>query len=372
MRTLEKTFLIALAVVLGLGAGTAAAAKPRAQAAPPQYLEMYAQQGAQTCRLLPQDLTFRTILILGPEISGYYGLPAPPALRLDIKPLEILVFDPETAGATLRLDKLAFVDTAPAHIFDLKTTRMDSAIFDQIYRVPYDQEMPIKLWCVGDNIPLHLTPVTGKPGWYRAVPAKPLEAGPYAVNLGCVAGPRIYTGKPDFYPFILAAPPPPPPCPPVKKRRGRRPVVACPPAVACPPVKAPPAAPLARQVPAPLEAGFSYVPVSPQGRREYRITNSNDIPWHNANISVFMRDSRFPATVLGPVTQYKDIVLPDHTVTQSPDQTFLQFETLDDAGATLYLKVKCKEGTIKKAWKNLGADGSGPATLTEVPYDLKD
>jgi hypothetical protein len=72
------------------------------------------------------------------------------------------------------------------------------------------------------------------------------------------------------------------------------------------------------------------------------------------------------------VTTYKDIVLPDHTVSQAPDQTFLQYESLNDAGVTLYLKVKCKEGTIKKAWKNLNSEGSGPATLTEVPWDLKE
>jgi hypothetical protein len=122
-----------------------------------------------------------------------------------------------------------------------------------------------------------------------------------------------------------------------------------------------------------MEAGFNYVTVAPAGRREYQITNSNDIPWHNANISVFVRESRFPATVLGPVTLYKDIVLPDHTVSQAPDKTFLQYETINDAGATLYLKVKCQEGTIKKAWKSLGPPEPGaPNTLTEVPWDLTD
>jgi hypothetical protein len=376
MRTIEKAALIAVLALAFLGAGTStlvAARKPRPVPGPPQSLELYAQQGPQTCRLQPADLTFRTILTLGPDISGYYGLPGPPALRLDIKPLEILVFDPETAGATLRLDKLAFIDTAPAHIFDLKTTRVNAAIFDKIYHVPYDSVLPIKLWCVGDNIPLHLSPVAGKPGWYRAVPEQTLEAGSYAVNFGCVDGPRIYTGKLDFYPFILAAAPPPI-CPPTprKRRPQRRPVVECPPPVACPPPQVQPPAAAPRPLAEQMDAGFSYVPVSPEGRREYQITNRNDKPWHNVNISVFMRDSRFPKTVLGPVTLYKDVVLPDHTVTQVPDSTFLQFETLDDAGATLYLKVKSKEGVIKKAWKNLGSDGSGPASLTEVPWDLKE
>lgn len=378
MKTIEKASLIAVLALVCLGVGTAplaGARKPRPAAKPPQYLEMYVQQGPQTCRLTPGDLTFRTILTLGPEISGYYGLPAPPRTRLDIKPLEILLFDPETAGASLRLDKLAFIDTAPAHIFDLKSTRVNAAIFDQIYHVPYDAAMPVKLWCVGENIPLHFTPVNGKPGWYRAAPDVPLEAGSYAVNFGCVDGPRIYTGKLDFYPFVLAAAPPPPVCPPAlkKKRRAkRRQVVECPPPVACPPAKAPPAAAPRPQAAPQMDAAFSYEPVSPQGRREYRITNTNATPWHNVNISVFMRDNRFPKTVLGPVTLYKDIVLPDHTVNQVPDKTMLQYETLDDAGATLYLKIKCKEGTIKKAWKNLGSEDSGPATLTEVPWDLKE
>jgi hypothetical protein len=294
-------------------------------------------------------------------------------MRVDIKPLEILIFDPETAGQTLRLDKLTFVETAPAHAFDLKATPIDAASFPKIYHVAYDAELPVKLWCVGDNIPLQLTPVAAKPGWYRAVPQAPLEAGAYALNFGCVAGPRMYTGKLDFYPFIMAAAPPPP-CPPVKaKRRAkRRRVVECPPVAACPPPKFQPVAPVQPAAPQ-MEAGLNYVTVAPEGRREYQITNLNDTPWHNANISVFVRDSRFPATVLGPVTLYKDIVLPDHTVSQAPDKTFLQYETLNDAGATLYLKVKCKEGTIKKAWKNLGPQERGtPATLTEVPWDLKD
>jgi hypothetical protein len=376
MRTREKTCLIAILTLAFLGAGTAAglaARKARPAPGTPQYLELYVQQGPQSRRLEPRDLTFRTILTLGPDISGYYGLPGPPPLRLDIKPLEIVVFDPETAGATLRLDKLTFVDTAPAHIFDLKTSRMDAAIFDKVYHVAYDAAVPVKLWCVGSNIPVHLTPVAGKPGWYRAVPDQPLEAGSYAVNFGCVEGPRTYTGRPDFYPFVLAAAPPPTcPAPAKMKRRiKRRPAAECPPVAACPPAKPEPLAPRPAAA-AQMDAGFSYEPVSPKGRREYRITNSNAIPWHNVNISVFMRDSRFPKTVLGPVTTYKDVVLPDHTVSQAPDQTFLQYETLNDAGATLYLKVKCKEGTIKKAWKNLDSEGSGPATLTEVPWDLKE
>jgi hypothetical protein len=363
-----------LCLGVGLATGVMAARQTRRVPGTPPYLEMYVQQGPKTCRLQQGDLTFRTILTLGPEISGYYGLLAPPQLRLDIKPLEIMVFDPETAGTTLRLDKLAFIETAPAHVFDLKTTPVAAAYFDKIYHVAYDVALPVKLWCVGDNLPLRLTPVAGKPGWYRAVPEEPLEAGVYAVNFGCVKGPRIYTGKLDFYPFVVAAAPPPTcPAPPKKRRAKRRQAVTCPPVLACPPLKERPAAPVRPAAKPQMDAGFNYVTVSPAGRREYQITNSNAIPWHNVNISVYMRDSRFPKTVLGPVTQYKDIVLPEHTVSQAPDKTFLQYETLNDAGATLYLKVKCKEGTIKKAWKNLGPEEpGGPAALTEVPWDLEE
>jgi hypothetical protein len=376
MRIIERISLIAVVALLCLGVGIAtgaAARKPRPSSGNPQYFEMYVKQGPKTVRLQPGDLTFKTALTLGPEISGYYGLPAPPGLRLDIKPLEILIFDPETAGTTMRLDKLAFLEAAPAHAFDFQTTPVAAASFDKIYHVAYDATVAVKLWCVGDNIPLHLTPVAGKAGWYRAVPEQPLEAGTYAVNFGCVAGPRVYTGKLDFYPFVLAAAPPPV-CPPKPQRRvKRRRAVECPPVAACPPPKTQPRTPAPRPAVPQMDAGFNYVAVSPQGRREYQITNSNAIPWHNVNISVFMRDNRFPDTVLGPVTLYKDIVLPDHTVSQAPDKTFLQYETLNDAGATLYLKVKCKEGTIKKAWKNLAPDKpTGPNTLTEVPWDLKE
>jgi hypothetical protein len=43
--------------------------------------------------------------------------PSPPQIRLDIKPCAILLFDPETAGAFIRLDKLALIETAPEVIF---------------------------------------------------------------------------------------------------------------------------------------------------------------------------------------------------------------------------------------------------------------
>ncbi|MFA4904793.1 MAG: hypothetical protein WC600_18870, partial [Desulfobaccales bacterium] len=89
MRTREKTCLIAILALVFLGVGTAGVAARKAASETPQYLEMYAQQGLKRYRLKPIDLTFRTILTLGPDISGYYGLPGPPPQRLDIKPLEI-------------------------------------------------------------------------------------------------------------------------------------------------------------------------------------------------------------------------------------------------------------------------------------------
>lgn len=224
---------------------------------------------------------------------------------------------------------------------------------------------------MGENIPLHLTPVAHKPGLFRAGPTAPLTPGNYAVNLGCLAGPRVYTGKLDFYPFVMAAAPPPQPRKVVCRARiKRRPAVRRPPVAACPPVKARPAPRVA--APPMMDAGLSYAAVSPHGRREYQITNLNAVPWHNVNISLYVRDSSFPKTVLGPVRLYKNIVLPGHTVNQAPDKTFLQYETLSDAGDTLYLKIKCKEGTIKKAWKNLGPPEPGaPNTLIPVPWDLQ-
>jgi len=211
MRTLRKEFLVAVltVIVLGILGSTDAvgAKKPRKSLQKRTYYDLYVVQGAKTFRLPQGDLTFKTALSLGPDKTGCYGIPRPPETRLDIEPIEILLFDPETAGATMQLAKLAHIETAPAHSFDLKAVKIGPAIFDKVYHVNFDEPVPINLWCVEGNIPLQLTPVARKPGWYRAVPARKLEAGVYAINFGGIDGPRIYTGALYCYPFILAGGP---------------------------------------------------------------------------------------------------------------------------------------------------------------------
>jgi hypothetical protein len=213
MRTLRKEFLVAVltVIVLGILGSTDAvvAKKPRKSLQKRTYYDLYVVQGAKTFRLPQGDLTFKTALSLGPDKTGFYGIPGPPGTRLDIEPIEILLFDPETAGATVQLAKLAHIETAPAHSFDLKAVKIGPAIFDKVYHVNFDEPVPINLWCVEGNIPLLLTPVARKRGWYRAVPAQKLEAGVYAINFGGIDGPRIYTGALYCYPFVLAGGPEP-------------------------------------------------------------------------------------------------------------------------------------------------------------------
>lgn len=122
--------------------------------------------------------------------------------------------------------------------------------------------------------------------------------------------------------------------------------------------------------PPPMDAGFTYYgvrPGSPRIRREYQITNLNDYPWHNVRIKIY---AKYGKTVLGPVTQEKNIVLPDHTVNQVPDKTFMHYETLDDAGYKIYLEVSAKEGKLKKAWQNFPASEPGNSNLVPIPWDL--
>lgn len=352
--------------------------KARKVSEAPKTFDLYIKQDKEIVRVPQGDLVFKTAFALGPDKSGLYGLADPPKITVNInKPMEIWLFDPEAAGALLRLAHLKYVETAPAHTFDLKTTRVSPVYFDKIYQVKFDEPLPFNLWCAQNDIPLHVKPVADKPGWYRAVPEKKLEAGNYVITFGCADGPRVYTGELPFHPFVLACVPEPPPpvCKPVSKAKRRRPpketpAVACPPPPppkACPPSAAPP--PAAKQ----MDAGFKYVEVaSAPVKREFQITNRNPVPWHNVNISVFMRDSVFPELVLGPVSLYKDVVLPEHTVSQAPDKTFMQYETIGDEGCKLYLKVKAKEGVIKKAWKNVGQNSSGQAELVEVPWDLEE
>ena len=153
--------------------------------------------------------------------------PARPQISLDLKPIEILLFDPATAGATMRLTKLAHIDTAPAHSFDRQATKIGPAIFDKIYHVKYDESVPINLWCVETDIPLAITPVAEKPGWFRAVPEQQLEAGVFAITFGRADGPRIYAGDRYFYPFVLASAPEPL-NPPGKKPAAPHPTPPCP------------------------------------------------------------------------------------------------------------------------------------------------
>ncbi|MCX5893146.1 MAG: hypothetical protein NTW80_09280 [Deltaproteobacteria bacterium] len=371
--------LIAGLLLVCLGAwveGAAEAArKPRPAAKSGKYYQLYLRQGGKNIPLKQGDLTFKTALAYGDRKAGLYGLATPPQPVVSGQPLEIFVFDPESAAAHIRLSRLSHIDTAPAHTFDLKPYKIAPALFEQIYRVKYDDQVAINLWIAAVDIDLQITPVAGKPGWYRAVPEKKLEDGVYAVNFGLVQGPRIYAGEAQFYPFAVGPPPPPPVCEPTPKAKRR--VAKAEKVEVCPPPKK---SPVKAQLPEPaatpaipeLNAGFSYKRVSPQARREYQITNVNQTPWHNVNISIFMRSGTFPDLVLGPVSLYKDIVLPEHTVNQAPDKTFLEYETLDDGNCNLYLKIAAKEGVIKKAWKNVYDIESGESNLTEIPWDLKE
>jgi len=213
MRTLKKEHLIAVLTVIVLGILSSppvvGAGNPRGSSQSAKCHELYVKQGQKTFRLQQKGLAFKTALVLGSDKSGFYGITGLPQTRLDIEPIEIWLFDPETAGATIRLAKLAYIETAPAPSFDLQATKFGPAIFDKIYHMNYDESLPVNLWCVGDDIPLQITPVAKKPGWYRAVPQQQLDAGAYAINFGGADGPRIYTGDLYFYPFVLASAPEP-------------------------------------------------------------------------------------------------------------------------------------------------------------------
>ena len=211
MRILKKEFLIACLTMIMVGMLSATAVvgtkKPRQSSQGEKRYDLYIEQDQKTLRLPQQGLTFKTALVLGSDQSGLYGIPSPPQTTLDLKPIEIVFFDPETAGATVRLNKLAHIATAPAHSFDLQATKISPAIFPKIYHVNYDESLPINLWCVETDIPLQITPMAGKPGWFRALPDQPLEAGVFAITFGRIDGPRIYAGDRHFYPFVLASAP---------------------------------------------------------------------------------------------------------------------------------------------------------------------
>lgn len=211
MRTVKNELLIAFwgVIVLGLvcPASVVGAKELRRSSRSAKGSDLYIKQDHKNFRLLQKGLTFKTALILGSDKSGLYGIPNPPKISLDIRPIEILFFDPAAAGTTIRLTKLAHIETAPAYSFDLQPTKLGPEVFDKIYHVKYDESVPINLWCIDRDIPLAITPVTKNPGWFRAVPAQQLTAGVFAITFGRADGPRIYAGDQYFYPFVMASAP---------------------------------------------------------------------------------------------------------------------------------------------------------------------
>ncbi len=364
--------LTAVLVLTALTQG-ADAAKAKKKAPPG---EVYIQQGKKIINLTPGELTFLTALSLGEDIKvGLYGISQEPAIKAEIRPLEIVVFDPETGGEKLRLSRLGYVKTSPASSFDLNTTRLDAHHFKKTYQMDYDAAIPINLWAIERDVPLQVSEVPKKPGWFRLVPRETLTPGNYAVNKGCLDGPRLYTGEHKFYPLALVTAIPPPPevkKAPKKARKRAKPEeeVALAPQ---PPVELQAPPPPAAAPPAALAAGFAYQAASarsPRIRREYQITNLNDYAWHNVQIKIYARSETDGKFYLGPVTQEKDIVLPAHTVNQVPDKSFMHYETLDDAGYKLYLEISAKEGNVRKAWKNIPDGNYGESNLTEIPWDM--
>jgi hypothetical protein len=213
MRTLKNGLLIAIYSLLVLGflscASAAGAKELRESSQRAKGSGLYITQDHKNF-LLPQcGLTFKTALVLGVDKSGLYGIPNPPKISLDIRPIEILFFDPAAAGATIRLTRLAHIETAPARSFDLQATKLGPDVFDKIYHVKYDASVSINLWCIDRDIPLAITPVAKNPGWFRAVPEQQLAAGVFAITFGRADGPRIYAGAQYFYPFVIASTPEP-------------------------------------------------------------------------------------------------------------------------------------------------------------------
>jgi hypothetical protein len=100
----------------------------------------------------------------------------------------------------MRLAKLAHIATAPAYSFDLQATRIGTGIFDKIYRVKYDESLPINLWYVDSDILLQITPESEKPRWFCAMQEWQLEAGGFAITFGNATGPRIYAGYRHCHP----------------------------------------------------------------------------------------------------------------------------------------------------------------------------
>lgn len=379
MKTITAKFILIMVVIFGLlSSSQVTAAKKGRKVKKPKEKEclLFVRQENKTIPLKPRDLTFRSALLFGDQKLGLYGIPQPPELKMDLKPLEIHFFAPETGAAYITLARLVFVESEPAHFFDLKEPKVHPALFPKVYQVNPDDPVGVNLWVVEKKIPVQVTPVADKPGFFRVVPEQKLEAGNYAVHFGCLDGPRTYLGEQKLYPFTVAVLPEPPAPPPPKKKpaRKRRPKE---PEPVCPPVAKPPAP--AREIPPPavpegLKAGFEYAvtppSTSPSYNREYNIKNVNEFPWHNVNIKVHFRNDKYPDVVLGPIVIEKNIVLPEQTINIVPDKTRLYYETLNDENCKIYLEVLSKEGTIKKAWKNVSMDESGQSNLAETPWDL--
>lgn len=215
-RSKDKFFVAVFLLVFcaaWVGGEVEAARQRQKVPAPGKYYNLYLRQGAKNIPLKQGELVFRTVLALGVSKSGLYGIAQPPLTRIAAQPVEIIVFDPETAAASLRLSRLSRVDAAPANSFDLKATRLAAPLFEQVYRLKYDSQVAINLWTAERDVPLQVSPVPGRAGWYRALPEEPLTEGLYAVNFGLVQGPRIYAGEPHFYPFTVAPEPSPAPPP---------------------------------------------------------------------------------------------------------------------------------------------------------------
>lgn len=211
MNRLKQKFLIAgfLLVFSGVWvfAAAEAAQKRRPSPEPGKYYDLYLRQGQKQIPMKQGELVFKTALTWGDRKSGLYGLAGPPRLVISDAPLEIFVFDPETAAAQMRLSRLTRQETAPAHVFDLNSTRIEAASFEQVYKVKYNDQVVINLWTADGDIALLISPVPERPGWYRAVPEQKLADGIYAVNFGLVQGPRFYAGEPHFYPFAVGPAP---------------------------------------------------------------------------------------------------------------------------------------------------------------------
>lgn len=169
----------------------------------PEFYGIYLLQGEKIVPLKQGNLQFRTGLALADIKSGLYGIPAPPDIKVDVAPVEIIFFDPEISPKKVRLSILDYVQAAPANFFDIKKSKTAPQYFRNVYGVSYNKQIQINLYCVERDIPLSIAPVEQKPGMYRLLPQSTLKQAIYAVNLGSVGGPTYYIGNLKFYPFVF-------------------------------------------------------------------------------------------------------------------------------------------------------------------------